>query len=142
VKIKILHVTQSLGGVKTYLENIFNYSDDNDFQYIIAAPEHAELQRLCKSKFVTYYPIKIRRSINPVVDVAALIKIITIIKFEQPDIVHTHSAKGGFLGRIAAKIMGIKAVYSPHAFSYLSFKGVKRIIWPFHIQKLTVQYMN
>lgn len=44
------------------------------------------------------------RRINLAEDVSALIRLIRIIHIERPDIVHTHTAKAGILGRIAAKI--------------------------------------
>ena len=43
-----------------------------------------------------------RRSINPVNDFDAYRAIVKIIKQEKPDIVHTHAAKSGALGRLAA----------------------------------------
>lgn len=128
-KLKVIHITQSLGGVKTYIDHLFKFSDLNAFDYVIIAPEHFEFQELCKSKHITYHPIKIQRSINPIKDIAALITIVSILKKEHPDIIHTHSAKGGYIGRLAAKFVSAKVIYSPHAFSYLSFKGLKRIIF-------------
>ena len=130
-KIKVVHVTQSLGGVKTYIEHLFNYSSDDKFKYVIIAPEHSEFQNFCLSRGVTYYPVKIKRSINPVQEILVLFNIISILKKEKPDIIHTHSAKGGYLGRLAAKFVSAKVIYSPHAFSFLSFKGAKRMIFYF-----------
>ena len=128
-KIKVVHVTQSLGGVKTYIEHLFNYSSADEFEYVIIAPEHSEFQEFCSARNVTYHPVKIRRSINPFKDLMILIKIISLLRKEKADIVHTHSAKGGYLGRFAAKFVSAKVVYSPHAFSFLSFKGIKRVVF-------------
>jgi len=43
-----------------------------------------------------------RRSINPINDWDAFREIVKVIKAEKPDIVHTHAAKSGALGRMAA----------------------------------------
>ncbi len=40
-------------------------------------------------------------------DLPALLKLIEIIRRERPHIVHTHAAKGGTLGRVAALIASI-----------------------------------
>lgn len=40
-------------------------------------------------------------------DIKALLKIYSIIKKEEPDIVHTHTAKAGTLGRLAAIFAGV-----------------------------------
>jgi len=45
---------------------------------------------------------KLRRAINPAHDIPAYYEIKKILKQLQPDIVHTHSAKAGILGRLAA----------------------------------------
>src|ERR1035437_5901948 len=46
--------------------------------------------------------LEMRRTINPFQDYLAYRKIKQIIKEFKPDIVHTHAAKAGTLGRLAA----------------------------------------
>jgi glycosyltransferase involved in cell wall biosynthesis len=55
--------------------------------------------------------------------------LIKIIKQNNPDIVHLHSAKAGFLGRIACRYTNKKSIFMPHGLSYLSFTGFKRIFY-------------
>src|ERR1700761_3215276 len=98
MKTKILHITQSLGGVRTYLENTVSYSDHQKFTHVIVAPQHFEFQEFCKLRSITYHPIKIQRSVSPLKDIIALFQILSILKTEKPDIIQTHSAKGGFIG--------------------------------------------
>ncbi len=50
------------------------------------------------------------RAVNPVKDWKAYQSIKKIIKEFQPDIVHTHAAKAGALGRLAAHECGVKAI--------------------------------
>ena len=47
-----------------------------------------------------YIP-ELSRELNPLKDLIAFVKICRIIKAEKPDIIHTHTAKAGALGRIA-----------------------------------------
>jgi len=47
------------------------------------------------------------RSINPLADFIAFFKILNAIRREKPHIVHTHTAKAGTLGRIAAIFAGV-----------------------------------
>lgn len=52
----------------------------------------------------------LRRSINPFIDVFAFFSVLfTIIKFKA-DIVHTHGAKSGFIGRLAAWFAGVPVI--------------------------------
>jgi len=50
------------------------------------------------------------RSISPLADLRAFIALIATIKRERPDVIHTHTAKAGVLGRLAAMIAGSKAL--------------------------------
>lgn len=66
----------------------------------------------------------LRRSFNPFFDIYALFHIlITIVKFKA-HIVHTHGAKSGFTGRLAAWMSGVPVIihtYHGHSFhSYFS----------------------
>jgi len=48
----------------------------------------------------------LKRNIQPWWDVIAILKLVRLIKKNRYLIVHTHTAKAGFLGRIAAKLSG------------------------------------
>lgn len=54
------------------------------------------------------------RSVRGSGDVRALRRIIREIRAFQPDIVHTHTAKAGALGRVAAKVCGVR--HTVHTF--------------------------
>lgn len=43
-------------------------------------------------------------------DVTALVALYRLIRKERPQIVHTHTAKAGFLGRVAARLAGVPMV--------------------------------
>jgi glycosyltransferase involved in cell wall biosynthesis len=67
------------------------------------------------------------RAISPVNDYQAFKQLKKIIKEFKPDVVHTHAAKPGALGRLAASVCGVPAIvhtYHGHVFhSY--FNSVK-----------------
>lgn len=79
---------------------------------------------------------EMKRSIDPLKDLKALIKVRKIIKEFKPDIVHTHASKAGTIGRIAAsqlKVPVIVHTFHGHVFhSYFSklktniYKGIER----------------
>ena len=67
---------------------------------------------------------EMQRSLNPYKDHIAFKKIQNIIKEFKPDIVHTHAAKAGALGRRAAYKMGVKQVYHTfHGHVFHSYFG-------------------
>ena len=62
-----------------------------------------------------------RREINPL-DSLAFYDLFKLCRKERFDIVHTHTSKGGFLGRIAARLAGVPIViHTVHGFSFNEF---------------------
>ncbi len=64
------------------------------------------------------------RAIRPLSDFLAYLELLTIFRRERPDIVHTHSAKAGYLGRLAAERAGVPLViHGLHGPSFGPFQG-------------------
>lgn len=53
---------------------------------------------------------RLQRKIDPLRDALAYRDIHRALRDFQPDVVHTHSAKGGILGRYAAHALGVRAI--------------------------------
>jgi glycosyltransferase involved in cell wall biosynthesis len=64
------------------------------------------------------------REISPLDDLGALARMVQLVRRSKPDILHTHMAKAGTVGRLAARICGVPVVihtYHGHVFhSYFS----------------------
>ena len=68
-------------------------------------PDEGDLSGFALSRGVT--PISIPdlgRAVRPAGDLAALVRLIRLFREIRPDIVHTHTAKAGTLGRLAARV--------------------------------------
>ncbi len=57
---------------------------------------------------------KLRREINPLYDAISYYQLKKILKNLQPDIIHTHSAKAGILGRFAGYSLKSQPSQKPH----------------------------
>lgn len=84
------------------------------------APHEGDMLDLARDKAVS--PIllpALGREISPLDDLAALMRMVALIRQIKPDIVHTHMAKAGTVGRLAARICGVPLVvhtYHGHVF--------------------------
>lgn len=61
------------------------------------------------------------RGLNPVRDMVTLWKVYQLIRELKPDVVHTHTSKAGFVGRVAARMAGIPVII--HTFHGHVFQG-------------------
>ena len=57
------------------------------------------------------------RSIHPIRDASALAEIVANLRELKPDLVSTHTAKASWLGRVACKMTGIPALFTPHGWA-------------------------
>lgn len=64
--------------------------------------------------------VQMSREINPIVDGKALINLVKHIARLNPDIIHTHSSKSGFLARVAGFLLrkNNRLLYTSHAIHY------------------------
>ncbi|MFN8374564.1 MAG: glycosyltransferase family 4 protein [Anaerolineae bacterium] len=67
-----------------------------------------------------YIP-ELGRSLNPLRDVTTVWKLYRLIRQWKPDVVHTHTSKAGFVGRIAAWLAGVPVIV--HTFHGHVFHG-------------------
>jgi glycosyltransferase involved in cell wall biosynthesis len=73
----------------------------------------------------------LRRSINPLVDVVAFFRLLQVMVQFRPHIVHTHGAKSGFLGRIAAYISRVPVIihtFHGHFFHSYFSSGISKFV--------------
>lgn len=85
----------------------------------------AQASREAVRRGVDFIPLaSLVRPIRPLKDAQALASLLRIIGAERPDIVHTHTSKAGILGRLAARMAGVRAVvHTPHGHVFYGHFG-------------------
>ncbi|MEW6106154.1 MAG: glycosyltransferase family 4 protein [Bacillota bacterium] len=62
--------------------------------------------------------IRISRKISPF-DVVSISELAVYLRREKPDVVHTHTSKGGVIGRLAARLAGVPhVIHTIHGFPF------------------------
>lgn len=120
-KIRVLNIITRLergGAPQALLETIRRISPDIHIDLATGQADEAHLdltQEVIDSGLPLIMVPSMRRSPHPLRDWQALRHLIRIMRSGNYDIVHTHTSKAGFLGRIAARYCHIPAVvHSPH----------------------------
>ncbi len=125
-RIRLLHVISRLnaGGPARCLKTLADELDKNAFEFMLAygTPEDSEgdmTDKVVDGSFEHFRIEGLRRRISPGDDAKALRRLVQLTKALRPDIVHTHAAKGGALGRLAAGLAGVPITvhtYHGHVF--------------------------
>lgn len=134
-KRKVLHIVESFGsGVFSFLTDLVNSTDD-EFEITIAYGVRNETLENFKEYFsnrVRFIEVKnFTRNISLTKDMKAFFEVKKIIKEVNPDVIHLHSSKAGFIGRFAANGRKVKMLYNPHGFSFFmkNSSSIKRMIY-------------
>lgn len=134
-KLKLLYIVEAMGGgVFTYIVDLTNALADRYSIYIafaIRIQTPSDYKRYFDKRIHLLEVEELTRSIDPVNDLKAFLKIKRIAKEIQPDIIHLHSSKAGTLGRWAFNGYKIPILYTPHGYSFLmsNQSKLKRIIY-------------
>jgi glycosyltransferase involved in cell wall biosynthesis len=89
------------------------------------APHEGDLLDLARARSVEPLVVPaLGREISPLDDLVSLARMVKLVHQLRPDIVHTHMAKAGTVGRLAARVCGVPLIvhtYHGHVFhSYFS----------------------
>lgn len=120
---KVLHIVESFGGgvydfIKDFIENTPEY------QHAILYGKRENLKDGFKDEFrenINFILWKnAKREISLKDDFLALKELINLLKKEKFDVIHLHSSKAGFLGRVAARICNQqnRIIYTTHGISF------------------------
>ena len=75
------------------------------------APDEGNLLDLAEAKGVACETLaSLGREIRPLHDLRAFVRLYRLMRVFRPQIVHTHAAKAGLLGRLAARLAGVPVV--------------------------------
>jgi len=133
-KIKVLRFIARLnvGGPSIHVYLLSTGLNSNHFESVLVtgriSPQEGDMSYLFEGS-TGIRPLivqDLQREINPVRDLKAFFHILRILRQENPDIVHTHTAKAGTTGRIAVMVhnlLGRGDVHTVHTFHGHVFEG-------------------
>ena len=125
----VVHVTEVLGGVQTYLQLIHDHSPGAArYGYVLARESgFADELRACGHD-VRVVPMPRTRTL--VRELLAARRLRRTLREMSPDVVHLHSSQAGLVGRLAWARRGRAVLYTPHAFFYLGKSGHRSRLLP------------
>lgn len=115
---KILHICAIGATAEVLLLPQINYLLSRNLAVEIACSPDQGVEKLQKQGY-TIHPVQIDRRISPVLNLKSIYQLTKLIRQQQYDLVHVHTPIAAVLGRIAAKLAGVKAiVYTSHGLPF------------------------
>jgi glycosyltransferase involved in cell wall biosynthesis len=123
-----LHIAQVItgseytGGAETHLLELIKGLQSQGHRCTVLAgpPDGMFCRQVCELGVPIHTVPSLRKRLNPVRDGMALAEVTYTLRAARPDIVAAHTAKASFLTRIAAYILRIPCVFTPHGWSIVN----------------------
>ncbi len=129
---RVLHLLEAIGGgTKKHVQLLIAGLIERGVEVVLAVPyrrpfePRSALLDYSFPDFMRSQGIKVEEfhlthgRITPFSDCRALLELVRYMKRNRFDVVHTHSAKAGVLGRVAARLAGVPAVvHTPYSLPF------------------------
>jgi glycosyltransferase involved in cell wall biosynthesis len=136
IRILMLITRSELGGGQTHVADLLRGLRD-DFDLHLATGETGYLTEVAAELGVrTHILPSLQQPVDPLKDLAALRECILLIRQIKPDLVHAHTSKAGFMGRAAAKRVGIPSVFTAHTWCFAEGTSPKWKLWGTPLERL------
>lgn len=119
----VMHIVESFSaGVYKYINQIVNHLPREQYSHLIVhsidklTPQYYQKEFQNNVKFIY---ISMDKGINIREDIKVMRLVKEIVSFYQPQVIHLHSSKAGFIGRLAVSSRKTKLLYTPHGYSFI-----------------------
>lgn len=132
-----------VGGAQNHVRDLAIGLKDKGHVITIISGEGKNIhQSIKKTEIQCFHSQYLKRALHPWKDFQAFLEIRKKLKEIQPDLIATHSAKAGIIGRIAGWSLGIPIIFTAHGWSFT--EGIpkrKRFIYK-HIERVVSVLTN
>ena len=106
------------GGAQSHVLDLVRAFRD-EFDVSVAVGEEGFLTETCRAESIPVHFIPhLEREIRLWSDMRAFFETLKLVRRERPDLVHAHTWKAGFVGRMAARLCRIPSIYTVHMWHF------------------------
>jgi glycosyltransferase involved in cell wall biosynthesis len=119
--IQLIAGAADFGGAQTHVRDLAAglRSHGHDCVVLTGPPEGLFSDQLRAHGIPVHFLGSLQKPLHPIKDLFALVELVDLLRQLKPDLVATHTAKAGFLGRVAAAVLNIPCVFTPHGWSII-----------------------
>lgn len=114
----------TMGGAQIHVRDLSNHLVMHGYDVSIISGPNMCIHELVNVKY--FKCLSLKRELHLFNDVRAFFEVRQILKLEKPDLVATHSSKGGIIGRLAAWSLRIPTVFTAHGWAFTEGVSYKK----------------
>ena len=118
MKIFYLITLAEQGGAQAHVLDLMRGLDAG-CEIVLGVGEEGFLTNAARSLGVRVHILRhLVQPVRPLTDLRCVRELVGLLRRELPDILHAHTSKAGTVGRLAARIAGIPAVFTAHSWAF------------------------
>lgn len=118
-KVLIVVTLSEHGGAQSYVKWLaMNLPREKFFVSVACAGGGELVDELQTIEIPVFIQPNLQRALHPWRDILATLDLYRLIRKIRPDIIHLNSSKAGIVGRIAAALAGVPAVFTAHGWAF------------------------
>ncbi|MBC7947560.1 MAG: glycosyltransferase family 4 protein [Chitinophagaceae bacterium] len=126
---KLIRITTAPLSLDVLLRGQMRYMSQNGFDVLMVSSDGKELEKVKQYEGCRHEIVPMTRKITPLVDLRTLWLMYKLFRRESPDIVHSHTPKGGLIAMLAARLAGVKIrIHTVAGLRFMTTKGTGRRI--------------
>ena len=133
---RILYLLEAVeGGTWRHVRDLVDALHGKEYEcqvalsFVRGESSAVDVRHFLASRNVMLHELRISRGLA-IGDIFAFLKLVRVLRQSKIDLIHAHSSKAGFIGRLAAWVVRIPSVYTPHCFPFLMKKNwMVRVYW-------------
>lgn len=125
MKVLYLITRADLGGAQVHLVDLIA-GLRGKVQPVLGVGEEGYLTSVARRMGVEHHVLpELVHPISPLKDARALRRMVQLIGHVRPHLIHAHTSKAGVLGRLAAGLAGVPAVFTAHTWAFAEGTSLK-----------------
>ena len=127
---RVLHITTVDSTIQILLMPLLKALQSRGYTVEVACFIQDWQESIEREGIKTHLISAFNRKMDPLSDIKAIFQIISLLRHEKFDIVHTHTPKPNLYGCVASRLMGVPVVISmEHGFYFYNMSGLLRKLY-------------
>ena len=139
MKRRVALIANSIWNIVNYRVNLIRSLENAGYDVVVFAPKDKDLRHLNTAFF--HIPVN-AKSMNPLVDILLVVRLIILLHKTKPDVVLNFTIKSVIYGTISAKMLGIPCVNNITGLGTLFLRGVASRMFGFMLYNIVMRISN